>query len=405
LDAEEQDDVDEERQQGEQAEQAVDRDHEHRDEGRTDDAGDLAGGDRIGAEARADGALLHNVELGRQRAGAEQDREIVRLLDGEAALDVARPAGDRRADAGGGDDLVVEHDGERPPHVLRRRLAEALGAADVEAEVDDRLVSLLVEGGLGVGEVRAVHDDAPLDRDALAVGVARGQEVDVRRPGLGGHAELELCRPAQDLLEPLGILKARHLDEDAAESLALDRRLRGAEGVDAAADHLDRLLGRPSGALRDALIREGELDQAVRLLDDVEVAVAGLAEHGVGDRLRQLAQLREEPLPLGGLRDAELHAARQGLDAALEGYAGLAEDAPHVVAKLDVHRAKEVALVDLQQHVRSALEVEAEGDALRRHHPGRDPARNRRPEGDALGGAEQVRRGEQAAVEDDRDDG
>ena len=159
-----------------------------------------------------------------------------------------------------------------------------------------------------------------------------------------------------------GSCETRHLDEDAADALALDRRLGGAERVDAAADHLDRLLGGAPDALVDALLREGELDQAVRLLGDVEVAGAGLAEDGVGDRLRQLAQLRQEPLALGGLGDAKLHAARQRLDAALERHAGLAQDAPDVVAQLDVHGAQEIGLVDLEEHVRAALEVEAERD-------------------------------------------
>ena len=40
----------------------------------------LAGLDRSPPEARADGALLDDGELGRQRAGAQQDREVVDLL-------------------------------------------------------------------------------------------------------------------------------------------------------------------------------------------------------------------------------------------------------------------------------------------------------------------------------------
>ena len=34
-------------------------------------------------------------------------------------------------------------------------------------------------------------------------------------------------------------------------------------------------------------------------------------------------------------------------------------------------------MIDLEQHVRAALQVEAEHDRLGRHDPGRDPARDR----------------------------
>ena len=102
---------------------------------------------------------------------------------------------------------------------------------------------------------------------------------------------------------------------------------------------------------------------------------AGLAEDRVADRLRELAQLRHEAIPLRLVRDAHLYAARQELDATLERRAGLAQNAPHVVAKLGRLRAQQVLDVDLEEDVRSALEIEAEHDRPRRHQPGRDEAR------------------------------
>ena len=42
--------------------------------------GDLAGRDGIGAEARADRALLDDGQVGRQRAGAQQHGEVVGAL-------------------------------------------------------------------------------------------------------------------------------------------------------------------------------------------------------------------------------------------------------------------------------------------------------------------------------------
>ena len=152
-----------------------------------------------------------------------------------------------------GDHLVVEHDGERPADILRRRLAEALRAADVEAEIDDRLVGALVEGRLRVGEIAALDDDAALDRHALAVRVlatAAGRRRP--RPARASMPELELGGPAEDILQALRVLQAGHLDEDAVGALALDVRLGRAERVDAPAQHLDRLVDRPADPLVDA---------------------------------------------------------------------------------------------------------------------------------------------------------
>ena len=107
------------------------------------------------AEAGADRALLDDGQRRRQRAGAQQDREVVGLLDREVAGDLAGAAEDRLADHRRRDHLVVEHDGERPADVLLRHLGEPARAVGVEAEVDDRLAGALIEAGLRVGEVLA----------------------------------------------------------------------------------------------------------------------------------------------------------------------------------------------------------------------------------------------------------
>ena len=78
------------------------------------------------------------------------------------------------------------------------------------------------------------------------------------------QAELELAGLAEKLLEPLRVLQARHLDEDAVGALALDARLGRAGGVDAAADDLDGLVDGAANALVDARFRIGQRDQAVR---------------------------------------------------------------------------------------------------------------------------------------------
>ena len=79
-DGDDQRDVGGEREVGDQAEPAIGDEHEADDENAGDDRGDLAGRDRIGAEARADGALLDDGQVGRQRAGAQQDGKVVGAL-------------------------------------------------------------------------------------------------------------------------------------------------------------------------------------------------------------------------------------------------------------------------------------------------------------------------------------
>ena len=154
--------------------------------------------------------------------------EIIRLLDGEMAGNLARAAGDRRQNARRRDHLVVEHDGEEAADILRGDIAEFLRAADVEAEIDDRLAAaLLIEAGLRVGQILALHHDLLLDGDlALLIGLV--ELLDLRRvlARLGDEAEFELRRLAENGLELLGVLQAGHLHEDAVVALTLDRRLR-----------------------------------------------------------------------------------------------------------------------------------------------------------------------------------
>ena len=71
-----------------------------------------------------------------------------------------------REDARRRNHLAVEHDGEGLADILGRHLAEALPTAYVEAKIDDRLLGLLVEAGLRVGQVFALAPScAFLDRD------------------------------------------------------------------------------------------------------------------------------------------------------------------------------------------------------------------------------------------------
>ncbi len=93
----------------------------------------------IGAEIGTDGALFENGQRRRQRARAQQQRQVVGRLHGEAALDDAGAAEDRLADHRRADHLVVEHDGEGLADILARRVGEAARADRIELEAHHRL--------------------------------------------------------------------------------------------------------------------------------------------------------------------------------------------------------------------------------------------------------------------------
>src|SRR5205085_11521428 len=118
------------------------------DEDRADVSRKLTLLDRILAEARTDGALLDHRERCRQRAGAQEDREVVGRLHGEIARDLALSAGDRLADHGRGDHLVVEHDREGQPDILLRGLRELARTRRIELEADDGFTGALVKARL-----------------------------------------------------------------------------------------------------------------------------------------------------------------------------------------------------------------------------------------------------------------
>ena len=105
--------------------------------------------------------------------------------------------------------------------------AEALRALGVEAERDNRLVGALVEGGLRVDEVLAGNDDPVLDEIGNRRIVGR---IHYRRAGgraafdrllhrhrLVDHLEGQLGGLPENVLQPLRILQARHLDQDAVD--------------------------------------------------------------------------------------------------------------------------------------------------------------------------------------------
>src|SRR6202011_2907066 len=93
--AEDHGNVDGDRDVGEQAEQAVSREHEDDDQRRAGVSRVFARGDRILAETRPDGAFLDDGQRRRQGAGAQQDRKVIGGLNGEMPGYFAGAPGDR----------------------------------------------------------------------------------------------------------------------------------------------------------------------------------------------------------------------------------------------------------------------------------------------------------------------
>ena len=187
-------------------------------------------------------ALLHEVQLGRQRAGAQQQRQVGGAVGGEVAGDLARAAQDGGLDHRVGDHLAVQHDGEATAHIGGGGRPESLRARAVEAERDHRLAGLGVEGRRGPDQHVAGDEHAALHQHALGLGrVFAGQALVFRRGVLGGvggagglvqQLEGQLGGLADHLLQPLRVALARGLDHDAVQALADDGRFAGAELVD-----------------------------------------------------------------------------------------------------------------------------------------------------------------------------
>ena len=117
--AEQDDQVEEQGDDRVHARQLVVDEHEDDDQQQADERRDDAGADRIGAERRTDRPLLQVVHARRQRARPQDQRQVLRFLLREAAVDP--PVGrDAAVDARRRLHATVEHDRELAADVVRR---------------------------------------------------------------------------------------------------------------------------------------------------------------------------------------------------------------------------------------------------------------------------------------------
>ena len=164
--------------------------------------------------------------------------------------------------------------------MLAGHVAELAPARGVEAEAHDRLV--LLEGRLGVDQALAADLDPLAHHHLLRALLVRGQEHRPRRQ-VAGHrllqrrlevdqVERQLGGLAEQALDALGVLLARHLDQDPVVALALDRRLAGADLVDPPAHDLERLAHRGILELAHRALGQADVDPPGLALDHLDLA-------------------------------------------------------------------------------------------------------------------------------------
>ena len=350
------------------------------------------------AQARAHGALLHDLDGGRERARAQQQREVAGLLGVVEAGDL-EPLPELIADRGDVDDLLDDllPSLSHPVDELRERLVldvyHAHGAADlvpgavgkepcplaVKRDEHRRRAALLVDAGRRIGDVLAGEHDAALEQNRAAVTLVvelrgpRHAPGGERRLGLVvDHAELQRRGGSEDLLRPGGVLDPGQLDDDPVLALLLDDRLRHPELVDAVAQGGDVLLDREA------------LDLALRVLPELHV------EHRVADVLGRFDdQLGHAPAhEIVGLiavpdviepndqaavrthRDralAELLLPEQGADVARVALLGLPDRAGQIHLHQEVHAAAEIEPQVHRQRAEPGQPLRCRGREVQRH--------------------------------------
>ena len=187
--------------------------------------------DRIRAEVGADGALLDHPQLDRQLARAQRMARSLALSTVKLPEICAEPPRIGSLMLGAESTTSSRMIANGLPTFSWVTRAKRRAPCAVEADVDDRLVGLLVEALLGVDQLvagdhrPALHGDAaacPRHRQHLAAGRGAALRDLARIGGEVDQLELEPRGLAEQRLQPLGILEAGDLDEDAVAALADD---------------------------------------------------------------------------------------------------------------------------------------------------------------------------------------
>ena len=341
---------------------------------RPDRRGDDARADRVGAQGRADRLLLEVVQLRRQRARAQLQRQVRDFFGREAAGDApfrVDLALERRRRL----HAAVEDDRQLAADVLAADLAELPAALVAEREADRRPV-VLVDRGARVAQVLAGDGRDLLHHVVDRAGVARpgaaGARHDVhalrhlavdhqrflrRRRRAFDDLQLEEAGRSDDALRALDVGDAGQLDEDLVVALLRDARLGDAELVDAALDRLARL--------DDRLLAQVDLD--VRLHRERVAAVHAAAAvevrlHLVGGRPERRVLRRRHAVDLEMDRIGRVHVRDRDV-ARLQLFA-------QPLHLLLGHQPQRIVGLDAEHEVDAALQIESELELLV-HQPAR----------------------------------
>jgi hypothetical protein len=228
---------------GDDAHHAVVHEQEHDDEDEADRAGDETGPELITADGRGHTRDFDDLEVDRQRAVAQNVREVLRLLSGEVALDLSLAADDRLVEPRGRDDHAVQHDREgvagcgaargavRQRVELLGRLRESAGTVTVKGEADDPSAHALL-GKLrdGVGDIRALDEGGLQGILRRAIGITRAQpQLGVVRASTRLIDRVKAVQSGDLSLELRGVVSS--LDDLGARRRVVARRGRGHRGV------------------------------------------------------------------------------------------------------------------------------------------------------------------------------
>jgi len=319
-----------------------DREDQHA--GQADQGRLLARGDGVGAQRRIDGALLDDVDLGLQAAGAQDDGEVVGLVQREVARDDGLAAGDLFADVGRGIERVVEDDRQ----VAAAVRVEVLGAAggEVLRDTGERAASVAVERKLDLALAEVAEGDAGAGQ-VLARNL--GLDADVPRT--------EVVLAVDGFLLEQQLVAGLRLEGADGGALGLVRRIALADPV---------VAGLRAGQRGD-LVAFRALAGVEQRLDQLVVLLVHDAEGQVGRRLDVL---------LGAVAVLGLHARDLHHDARIAVRVDVRFGDAHRVDSVADHFDRLVAgvadgrprlerrFVDLQRVCGAALEVEAELDLV-----------------------------------------
>ena len=235
--------------------------------------------------------------------GAQQQGQIVYLLNRETAADDSAAAQNRLAYDRGADDLAIEDNGQIAARIFLRHIAELASAQGIETEGDDRMVVL--KARLRIDKTLTADPYTPFHEELLPVILVRRQDHRSRGRGprhlAGGGAlvqkmERHLRRLADNVDQGARIVESGDLNKDTILTLPLNDRLTGSHFIDPSADDLYRLFDSMGPGGGQGRFVEGNGEPAVFETRDPK-------------RIVDFPQLALSQVGLGLIPQAELHRA------------------------------------------------------------------------------------------------